>query len=46
MYDYEQLGPNLYEVFNARTGAVLYSVNNEESAKNDIDALNAELVDA
>jgi hypothetical protein len=41
MYDYEQLGPNLYEVFNAVTGATLYLVNSEQSAKEEIEALNA-----
>ena len=41
MYDYEQLGPNLYEVFNAVTGATLYLVNSENAAKEECDALNA-----
>jgi hypothetical protein len=36
MLDYEKLGENLYEVFNAYTGTSMYLVNSEEAAKAEI----------
>jgi hypothetical protein len=32
MLDYEQIGSNLWEVFNANTGTSMYLVNSEEAA--------------